>query len=174
MFDRPSRYLCTTAIVEEKVGAASARAGDKTRTGKTHNGGTNSSWAGQTLEGDEIGSDTSNVGASHRSTRDGIAGAVASNPGRSDARAWGEDVKGSAEVAVGGTGAGGGDGTDSKSRGSGGWGEVGSVGIVVTGGNDEGHTGTDGIVHGSVESSREATTQAHAGNCQGSQLHVVL
>lgn len=104
------------------------------------------------------------MGSGHGCTGDGVGGAVASDPGGGDISAGGKDVKDGAKVAVRGPGIPGLGGTDGDGAGSGGGRGVGSVEVVISGGNGKDDTGSDGVVDGGVEGSGESTAQAHVCN----------
>jgi hypothetical protein len=116
------------------------------------------------LEGEQVGQETSNVRRGHGSTRDGVDGVLAANPGGLNVQAWGEDVIALSEVGEVGT-------LISESRGTNGdrvlsssWGIVARIGVIVTGGNSEVDTSINGSVNSHVESWRLATTKRHVGS----------
>lgn len=157
-------HLAAAAVVGEAVGRARTRRGDKAGLGKGNNAALDGSGGGQVLESNEVGSESSNVGRGHGSTRDGVGGAVAANPGGLDVGARGEDIDNGAVVGERGPGISVGGGADSDGGRSRGRRVVGSVGVVVTGSDGEGETSSDSGSNSVVDGSRVATTEGHVGN----------
>lgn len=117
-----------------------------------------------TKEGQEVGTETSNVGGSHGGTGDGVGGGSAANPRGKDAGARSEDIDDSTVVGVAGTGIGRGSGTNCADGGLGGRRGEGSVGVVVTGSNGKEDSGRDHVGGSGVHGRRSATTETHVGN----------
>jgi hypothetical protein len=116
------------------------------------------------LKRQEVGQKTSNVRRGHRSSRDGVGGILAADPGRLNVETWGEDVVALSEVGEVGTLIGNGGSTDSHGFLGSGWGVVAGVGVVVTGGNGEVDTGINGGINGEIQSSGLSTTKRHVGS----------
>ena len=112
----------------------------------------------------EVGSETGNVGRGHRGTGDGGGAGGAADPGREDGGAGGEDVDDGAVVGEGRAGIRGGGGTDSAGRGGRGRGVVGSVGVVVTGGDGKEVAGVGDGSGGAVDGGGVATAEGHVDN----------
>jgi hypothetical protein len=115
------------------------------------------------LQRQVVGQKTSNVGRSHRGTRDGVGGMLRADPGGQDVETGGEDVIALSEVGEVRTLVVQGGSTDSDGVGSSGRRVLAGVGIVVTGGNGKVDTGINSSVDSLVEDSRLATSQTHVG-----------
>ena len=150
-------FLRATVVVQDL--AAGGSAGNGLDLGNNLGGG------GVSVKGNEVGSNTGNVGRSHRGTGKSGGGTVGSDVRGEDGASGGPDVDEAAVVAVRGLGiSGAGDGTDGDSIRSGGGGVSRGIGSAVSGGDGEGHTGSDTRVDGAVERSRVGTTERHVGN----------
>lgn len=157
----------SSVVVGEEVGGTRADAGDAVGQTKSLDAGSDGRGARETLNTHEVGSETSNVGAGHGGTRDGVGGSVGADPGREDGRAGGEDVNGGSVVGERGAGVGGGGGTDGDGRGLRSRGVVGGGGVIVTSSNNEGHASVDGSGDSGVDGRGLATTERHAGDGLG-------
>jgi hypothetical protein len=111
-----------------------------------------------------VGQKTSNVGRSHRGTRDGVGGVLRADPGGQDVETGSEDVIALSEVGEVRTLVVQGGSTDSDGILSSGRRVVARVGIVVTGGNGKVDTGINSSVDSSVQENRLATSQTHVGS----------
>ena len=156
--------LRTVTVVDKVVGGAATGAGNEAALGEGEDAATDGSGAGKTLELDQVGSETSNVGSGHRGTGEGGSGGVTSVVGGEDGRTRGEHIEGGAVVGVRGAGISGGGSTDSDSVGSRGGGVVGGVGVVVTGSDDKGNTSGDGGLDGGVQGSGVGAAEGEVGN----------
>jgi hypothetical protein len=156
---------CLTAgvAVESKVVLGAALdAGDLVLSGKSLQTGGESSRALLALKSENVGSQTGNVGSSHRGTRNGVGTAV--EPGGQDGDTGGEDVDDGAVVGERSQSVRAVSGTDGEDSGLGSGRRTGSIGTIVTGGIGEENTGRDGIGGGGVDSGGFATSKRHGAN----------
>lgn len=99
--------------------------------------------------------------AGHGGTGDGVGGRVGSDPGREDTDTWSKDIDRGAEVGEGGAGIVDIGGTDGDGVWCGGWGDIGGVLVLVTGGDDDSDTGGDDGLDGVVGGGRVASSEGH-------------
>lgn len=162
---RRNRLRSGGVAVESKlVDGTGGNAGDDARVGGAGNVGAESSGGLLAEEGEEVGTETGDVGGSHGSTGDGVGGGGGADPGGEDGRAGGEDVDEGTVVGVRGNGISRGGGTDSADGGLGSGGVVGGVGTVVAGGDGEEDTGPDQGGGGAVGGSGVAAAEGHVGD----------
>lgn len=94
-------------------------------------------------------------------------GAGAADPARQNILTGSEDIDDAAVVRETGAGVGPGAGADSAGRRGGGRRIVGSVGVVVAGGDGKEHTGVGDGGGSAVDGGGETTTERHVGNGAG-------
>lgn len=119
---------------------------------------------GGRLQGQVVGQETADVGRGHGSSRDGVNRGLASDPGRLDAQARGEDVSALSVVGEVGTAVVNRRGTDSDGLASGSGRVVTCVRVVVACGDGKVETSVDGSVNSLVEQVGLATTEGHVGD----------
>lgn len=112
-------------------------------------------------EGEEVGTETSDVGAGHGGTRDGAGGGGGADPGGEDVGAGSEDVDDGAVVGEAGAGKVGGGGTDSAGEGLVGGGGALGVGVLVAGGDGEEVAGVDDGTGSRVDGAGGAAAKRH-------------
>lgn len=87
-----NRYLSTVTVVGNEVGAAAEGASDPARGSKSLDAVGDSSRSGKTLKDLEVESKTSNVGASHGSSADGVGSGGGADPGGQNVDTGAEDI----------------------------------------------------------------------------------
>ena len=130
------RHSSGSAIVGEKVRSISRQSRNSPLISKLNNPLTKPA-RGDTLESQKVGTETSNMGRSHRSAGDGVDTAIV--PGRSDVDTGRVDIDDGAEVGEEGHGVGDVGGADGAGGGFRGGGVVGGVGGRVSGCDGEEH-----------------------------------
>lgn len=155
------RRLTLVVVVGESVDGARGNAAQDALVG----GGSNVAAAvavGNLSKTHEVGGETSNVGSSHGGTRD--ASHATTDPGGLDISTGGEDINGTAVVGEAGAAVvavGGANGADRRLRSGRG---VGSISVVVSGGDSDEDTRALEVRNGVVDRLGVATTERHRGN----------
>lgn len=106
----------------------------------------------------------------HGGSRDGVGGGSRSNPCGEHANTWGEDVEDGTEVGEAGTSIILVNGADGNDCWLGGWGDVGSVLVLVTGSDDGGDTSSDSGLDGVVAGSGVRSSKRHGDDRLGSSV----
>lgn len=124
-------------------------------------------WVGVGVVTQEQSGGTSDVRGSHGGSGDGVDGGWGSDPGGLDGASWGEDVDtftvvGERRAGIRSNTLGG--GTDGDGIGGVSRGDVASILVLVTGGNNNDQTVSDSLVDGVSHGSGFATTQRQVGN----------
>lgn len=104
------------------------------------------------------------MGAGHRGTGDGVGAGGAADPGGEDVLAGSESIDDGAVVGEGSLSISAGGGTNGEGSGLGCGRRVGSVLVLVTGGDGKEETSGDSVGGGGVHGSRLAATERHVGN----------
>lgn len=156
-------HLTAGVAVESKVvDGAGGNTGDLVLEGKALDAGRESSGAAGTLEAQEVGTETSNVGSSHRGTGDGVG--AAADPGGEDRDTRSENVNDGAVVGERGDAVRAVSGANGEDSGLRSGRRVGSVTAVVTSGNSHEDTSGDSVGGSRVDGSGAAATKRHVGN----------
>jgi hypothetical protein len=156
------RLTAGVAVESEVVLGAALEAGDLVLGGEGSEAGAEGSRGLLALKREDVSSKTSDVGSSHRGTRDGVGTAV--EPSGEDSNTGGVNVDGASVVGKRGDAVRAVCGTDGEGRGLGGRRVVASILGIVTGGNSHENTSRDGVGDSSVDSSGLATSERHAAN----------
>jgi hypothetical protein len=156
-------HLTRGVAVEDKVvGSARRKTGDLALVGKSNDARDKGSRGPLALESKEVCGETSDVGGSHGGSRDGVGGAA--DPSRQNVDTRSETIDNGAVVGERSPGVVDVSSTDGENSGLGCGRRVGSIGVVVTGGNRKEETGGDSRGSGRVDSGRLAAAEGHGAN----------
>lgn len=154
-----NRYLSTVTVVGNEVRAAAEGTSDLARGSKSLDAVGDSSRSGKTLKDLEVESKTSNVGAGHGGSADGVGSGGGADPGGENVDTGAEDINTGTVVGERGSAPAGVKGSNGQGVGSVGGrlardGERVAIGITVTGSDNGEDTSVVSSVDGSGPGSR--------------------